>query len=63
MVSISTVPGLKHNFIGKDIAQILLLNTVLSEINISCHMKPGLRNQFLPLMTLNENNWVAKYND
>ena len=36
---------------------------ILSEINISCHMKPRSSNQFLPLMTVNENNWVAKYID
>ena len=32
-----------------------------SEMNISCHMKPRSSNQLLPLMTLNENDWVAKY--
>ena len=55
-VSISTVPCLTRFFL-KEIARFLNL----TKIHISCHMKPRSSNQFLPLMTLNENNWVAKY--
>ena len=61
-VLISMVPGLTFYFFKWKLHGFLHLTRFLSEINISCHMKPRSSNQFLPLMTVNENNWVAKYN-
>ena len=58
-VSISTVPGLTQFFL-KEIARIPPFNTILSEKYVSWHLKPGSRNPFFLLVTLIENNWVAK---
>ena len=41
----------------------LLLRRFLSEKPISCHLISRSRTHFSPIVTLNENNWVAKYID
>ena len=62
-VSLSTVPGLTQYLSKGNCTEFLHLTGFLSEIHISCHIKPKSNNQFLRLMTLHKNNLDAKYID